>query len=251
MRTASRARPCHDIMTMLTPTLFLIAALSGSYLFSVKASSASRRTRTRTRDVSGQSSSRELPPPPAGAWDSEDEDVDTIAQSRQLIYDEGDGDDEAFLLVLPQFRTQFGVRSGAAVRGYPSRGGVYVLHCNPVELDFLQLDRFHIAMRSLDQKEEDRHCFNMRKLGATWWQSEEAYARRAMEWFDRAKEPVTYVGWPSSGGVWVLRTTQGDAAERGVGRINNAFNMEERWRVIRDMGGIFYENPRDGLDLEV
>ncbi|KAI6081935.1 hypothetical protein F4821DRAFT_248215 [Hypoxylon rubiginosum] len=242
MPTASRAQPCHDIMTMLTPTLFLIAALSGSYLFSIK---ATRRSKTRTRDISGSHQSKEP------VWDSEDDDLDTIAQSRQLIYDSGDGDDEAFLLVLPSFRTQFGVRSGAAVRGYPSRGGIYVLHCNPVELDFLQLDRFHIAMRAMDQKEEDRHCFNMRKLGATWWESEEAYARRAMEWYDRTKEPVTYVGWPSSGGVWVLRTTQGDASERGVGRINNAFNMEERWRIIRDMGGIFYENPRDGLDLDV
>ncbi|KAI1399294.1 hypothetical protein F4819DRAFT_465535 [Hypoxylon fuscum] len=244
MRTAIRAQPCHDIMTMLTPTLFLIAALSGSYLFSLKARRSG--THTTTRDI-GQSSKEPV-------WDSEDDDVDTIAQSRetlaqsrQLVYDSGD--DEAFLIVLPQFRTQFGVRSGAAVRGYPSKGGIYVLHCYAVEMDFLQLDRFHIAMRSPNQKEEDIHCFNMRKLGATWWESEEAYARRAME-FDRSKNPVTFVGWPASGGVWVLRTTNGAASERGVGRIHNALHMEERCRVIREMGGVFYANPRDGLDLD-
>lgn len=167
---------------------------------------------------------------------------------RQLAYDSGDDDDDLVILNGLPFRTQFGVRSGAAVRGYPSHGGLYVLHCNAVELDFLHLDRFHIAMRSPDQEEEDAHCANMRKLGAMWWESEEAYIRKAMD-PNKYNDPVVFVGWPAGGGAWVLRTTHGDASERGIGRINNAYNMEEQCRIIRQMGGIYYENPRDGLDL--
>ncbi|KAI2616837.1 hypothetical protein GGR54DRAFT_609023 [Hypoxylon sp. NC1633] len=226
------------IMALLTPTIFLLAALSGSYLFSL-------RTRSpRTRDLQRSARARDL------QFDSEEDDLVASAEQRQLAYDSGDDDDYLVVLNGLQFRAQFGVRSGAAVRGYPRNGGMYVLHCSAVELDFLQIDRFHIAMRSLDQDEEDAFCYNMRRLGATWWESEEAYIRKSMD-PNKYYDPVAFVGWPAGGGVWVLRTTHGDASERGVGRINNAQTMEERCRIIRQMGGTYYENPREGLDLDI
>ncbi|KAI1371267.1 hypothetical protein F4677DRAFT_314977 [Hypoxylon crocopeplum] len=239
MHTPTRTQPSPGIMALLTPTIFLIAALSGSYLFSL-------RTRgSRSRDLERSTRSRELDFDP-----EEDDDIVARAEQQQLAYDSGDDDDYLLVLNGLQFRTHFGVRSGAAVRGYPSNGGMFVLHCTAVELDFLELDRFHIAMRSPDQEDEDAHCFNMRKLGATWWESEEAYLRKAMD-PNKYYDPVVFVGWPAGGGAWVLRTTHGDASERGVGRINNAYNMEERCRIIRQMGGTYYENPREGLDLDV
>ncbi|KAI1086312.1 hypothetical protein F5B19DRAFT_479712 [Rostrohypoxylon terebratum] len=252
-----RSQPSPGIMSLITPALFFIAALSGSYLFSFK-TRHSRRSRTRdlalTRDLDYESEDDSVHNNERGTGrdNGGEHDHDPMAastESRQLVYDSGNDDDFLIVLDRPQFRTQFGVRSGAAVRGYPSYGGVYVLHCNAVELDFLGLDRFHIAMRALDQEEEDAHCNNMRRLGATWWESEAAYRQKTMD-PDRSGDPVTFVGWPPGGGVWVLRTTHEDASARGVGRINNCHTMEERCRLINHMGGTFYENPREGLYLE-
>ncbi|KAI1103048.1 hypothetical protein F4804DRAFT_311372 [Jackrogersella minutella] len=245
-----RSQPSPGIMSLITPALFLIAALSGSYLFSFK----TRHSRhSRSRDFASSAQARDL------GFDSEDDNdhenenkndnTAPMSESRQLVYDSGNDDDFLIVLDRPQFRTQFGVRSGAAVRGYPSYGGVYILHCTAVELDFLGLDRFHIAMRAVDQEEEDAFCNNMRRLGATWWESEAAYRQKAMD-PDRSGEPVTFVGWPPGGGVWVLRLPHEDATTRGVGRINNCSTMEERCRLIRQMGGTFFENPREGLYLE-
>ncbi|KAI0122404.1 hypothetical protein F4814DRAFT_208435 [Daldinia grandis] len=241
MSPTVRTQPTPGIMSLITPAIFFLAALSGSYLFSFRA----RRSRAHglTRDLMSSSRSRGF-----DDYDSADEDFAADAQSRNLIYDSGEEDDYLMVFDKPQFRTQFGVGPGAAVRGYPSYGGIYVLHCTAVELDFLNLDRFHIAMRSLDQTDEDTHCGNMRKLGATWWESEDAYRRNFMS-PDRYNQPVVYVGWPASGGVWVLRTTHGDASSRGIGRINNTYNMEERCRLIRQLGGSYYEHPEDGVNL--
>ena len=70
-------------------------------------------------------------------------------------------------------RTVFGLGSGAFVRGFPSSGGIYILEdCDGVELDFLHLDRFTTANRSDDPTVEDKHCENMRRLGAKWWSHE-------------------------------------------------------------------------------
>ncbi|KAI1412847.1 hypothetical protein F5Y13DRAFT_43192 [Hypoxylon sp. FL1857] len=240
-----RTQHSPGIMSLITPAIFFLAALSGSYLFSIK---TQHQRHSRTRDFPTSTRARDLD------YESEDdntaaEETTANAESKQLVYDSGDDGDFLIVLDRPQFRTQFGVRSGAAVRGYPSYGGVYVLHCTPVELDFLGLDRFHIAMRSLDQQEEDAHCNNMRRLGATWWESEGAYRQKAMD-PDKSGDLVTFVGWPPGGGVWILRITHDDASARGAGRINNCYTMEERCRLIRQMGGVFYENPGEGLYLE-
>ncbi|OTB02047.1 hypothetical protein M426DRAFT_322995 [Hypoxylon sp. CI-4A] len=236
-----------DIMSLITPAIFFIAAFSGSYLFAHK----TRHSRhTRTRDLAA--SVRDLD------YDSEDENDENDAPAldatqelkrQDLVFDSGDDGESLVMLDRPQFRTQFGVRSGAAVRGYPSYGGVYVLHCTAVELDFLGLDRFHIAMRSINQDEEDVHCNNMRRLGATWWDSEATYRRWAMN-PNKTGSPVTFVGWPAGGGVWVLRTTYDEASARGMGRINNCYTMDERCRLIKELGGEYYQNPREGLYLE-
>ncbi|KAL1961787.1 hypothetical protein VTN77DRAFT_1037 [Rasamsonia byssochlamydoides] len=150
----------------------------------------------------------------------------------------------------PHFRTKFGLGPGTTVYGWPSKGGLYVLEsCNGVELDFLQLDRFNPTPSSLDPAEEDAHCANMRKLGATWWQSEEAYVINALG--DYSPQQVLIIGWPPGGGVWVLKTTYFDAIKKGVSRIKNAFNMEERCRAIEQLGGTFYADPKECPDLDL
>ncbi|GFF28548.1 hypothetical protein IFM58399_02009 [Aspergillus lentulus] len=45
----------------------------------------------------------------------------------------------------------------------------------------LQLDRFNVTNRAQNPAEEDAYCANMRKLGATWFESEEAYMLLALQ----------------------------------------------------------------------
>ncbi|KAK1762697.1 hypothetical protein QBC33DRAFT_460789, partial [Phialemonium atrogriseum] len=58
-------------------------------------------------------------------------------------------------------------------------------------------------------------------------------------------------GWPAAGGVWVLKTSHRDVLYRGLGRIGNARDMEERCCLIKRFGGIFYENPADCPHLDL
>lgn len=92
----------------------------------------------------------------------------------------------------------------------------------------------------------------MRQLGATWWPSEEEWIKDGIEVkYDETSEPVIEVGWPAEGGVWVLKTTLGGAIDRGTARISIARDMEERCRVIQQLGGVFYANPKDCPHLDL
>lgn len=72
---------------------------------------------------------------------------------------------------------------------------------------------------------------------------------KAME--DSSPQQVLIIGWPAGGGVWVFKTTYLDAIEKGVGRIKNAFNMEERCRAIEQLGGTFYADPKECPDFDL
>lgn len=64
-------------------------------------------------------------------------------------------------------------------------------------------------------------------------------------------DPFIKVGWPARGGVWVLNITVDEAFTRGVGIIYNAYDMEDRCRLIKKLGGVFFENPKDWLDIDL
>ncbi len=90
----------------------------------------------------------------------------------------------------------------------------------------------------------------MRKLGAAWFESDQA--RDCHEICPRnADEIISIVGWLTGGGVCVLKTALEQAKKRGVGRISNAFNMDERCKVIELLGGSFYDDPKKCLDLDL
>lgn len=63
-----------------------------------------------------------------------------------------------------KFRTRFGRGPGVSVRGWPSKGGIYILErCFSIELDFLKLDRFHDTPQPSPSDlnaiaEEEAHC---------------------------------------------------------------------------------------------
>jgi hypothetical protein len=154
--------------------------------------------------------------------------------------------------VWPTTRTEFGSR-GTSVRGWPSSGGIYIAaDVYGVELDFLGLDRFKPSPRSENPAEEDAFCQRLRKVGAKWFKSEEDYFEWSEAGIPRDPEEDTelLLGWPEPGGVWVLKVNQSDAARKGVGRIKNAFTMEERCSAIEQLGGRFYSDPKDCPDTK-
>ena len=69
----------------------------------------------------------------------------------------------------------------------------------------------------------------------------------------RSKEDseVIRVGYPATGGVWVLNLPEKEASKRGVGVIHNAHSMEERCRVIESLGGVFYAHPDESPELDL
>lgn len=65
----------------------------------------------------------------------------------------------------PELRAEFALGPGGFVRGWPSKGGIYVLsHVFGVELEFLGLDRFNNTARpsisdpAAAAEEEEAHC---------------------------------------------------------------------------------------------
>lgn len=148
----------------------------------------------------------------------------------------------------PTSRTTWGSR-GAMVRGWPSTGGLYIATpCYGVELDFLGLDRFHESPRSEDPAEEDAFCKRLRMIGASWFANEREYAEADLRGYGPNAPRPLVLGWPEGGGVWVLRVNEREAVERGLGRIQNAYNMEERCRVIEQLGGTYFADPKDCPD---
>ncbi|KAJ6014733.1 hypothetical protein N7540_009324 [Penicillium herquei] len=150
-----------------------------------------------------------------------------------------------------RFWLSYGSGPELLVFGYPSKGGVYILHtCFGVELDFLGLDRFNNTERpsKLDpnwQAKEDAHCDRMRRLGATWWRTAADEFLEHGLYPPESTDSYLQVGWPAAGGVWVLQTTLDNAGHIGAARIHNAHDMEERCRWIEKLGGVFYTDPKD------
>lgn len=160
----------------------------------------------------------------------------------------------------PQFRADFTGGPGVVVYGFPAKGGLYELYpCFNVDLDFLGLDRLHPtplpppAKDADSRAEEDAHCRRMRQLGATYYRDLGEWELKVFESVTRgyssAVNPLK-IGWPSTGGgVWALKgpgTGVRDAA------FYNALDMDERCKIIEELGGTFYADPKDCpyLDLD-
>ncbi|KAF4339669.1 hypothetical protein FBEOM_6452 [Fusarium beomiforme] len=150
-------------------------------------------------------------------------------------------------------RCQFGGLVGGVVHGWPAKGGFYTKLCSVAELEFLGLDRFNPSNKSNNREEEEAHCAKMRQLGAKWYRNPDHkfYSGEKLRNGD-PDAPLLFVGWPADGGVWALSTNLSQSARKGLGRIGNAFTMEERCKIIEQLGGTFYADPKDcpHLDLD-
>lgn len=154
----------------------------------------------------------------------------------------------------PVLRVSFGANAGGFVRGFPSEGGVYELHCSAIELDFLGLDRFETAQPSGDAAEEDALCAKLRLLGAEWWPSLRASKKAwSLEIQHQGSlstqryelDRLRFLSVASNGGVWALEAGEDECSRRQLGRINNARDMEEKCRQIEKFGGTFYASPSE------
>ena len=132
---------------------------------------------------------------------------------------------------------------------WPSVGGIIAAdNVQSVELDFLGLDRFHAMNRTYNVTEEDIFCRKLRLVGGKWWISYWDYVgatqahRRKMT---TEEEQVLYLGWPKSGGVWVLRLPSHNYFWYGFDRAKNAHTMEERCTALKLSGAMFFEHPKD------
>lgn len=66
------------------------------------------------------------------------------------------------------------------------------------------------------------------------------------------KKMLVMPAWPQNGtDVWVLKTPMGLGYEKGLARVWNALDMDERCEVVKSMGGTFYEDPAQCPDLEL
>jgi hypothetical protein len=89
----------------------------------------------------------------------------------------------------------------------------------------------------------------VRQLGAVRWQSERARIEALIN--GEQSDRYVRIGWPASGGVWVLNVSVDEAQERGASMVHSAYTMEERCRAIEKVGGVFYADPTACLDLDL
>jgi hypothetical protein len=157
-----------------------------------------------------------------------------------------DGKDENLLMRLDPSSSRY----TNEVRCWPSVGGIIIAErVHPVEVLFLDLDRFYPTPRAPNATQEDEFCKKLRMVGGKWWASYLEF-----EWAIRYKmrqlwpdeRDMLYLGWPKDKkGVWLLRFENWKAVGGDIGTIYNALTMDERCLAIQISGGTFFENPED------
>lgn len=157
------------------------------------------------------------------------------------------------------------------IHGHPSSGGILIKRsANLVDLQFLSLPRNISTYKSENANEEDAFCDRMRRIGATWWESEAVFLRALVgeDTYDgdpaddekdpvvraankaRAQRIVTF-GWPTdSFGVWVLRFKKGMKRPTDYGKTEFATNMEERIELMKQFGAEFVEDLSQVKELQ-
>ncbi|KUL82787.1 hypothetical protein ZTR_10886 [Talaromyces verruculosus] len=156
----------------------------------------------------------------------------------------------------------FGLGPGSPTAyGWPKKGGIYVSNdCVGINLEFLRFDRLgeetdsKKEMRLNNEQEEEAQCNKMRQLGATWWESYHAHEIASISVIEKYDDVLLYIGWQTTGGLWVLSMTQREAydLERPSGLIYyNARDMDERCGMIERLGGTFYEDPNEGAQNQI
>ncbi|CZR66054.1 uncharacterized protein PAC_15955 [Phialocephala subalpina] len=127
------------------------------------------------------------------------------------------------------------------VRGYPSTGKVMQKLVDGVEMEYLGLNRFRIADRSHIKDEEDEFCRKLLRLGANIWQNEAHYQSWAQ---DPERDGIMQheIGYPSSGGMWLLKRKDLGEQDERLAMLRVCFTMDERCWVLKRLGAKFYRS---------
>ena len=164
----------------------------------------------------------------------------------------------AFLEGAP--RTKFESRDCKTL-AYPSLGGIILGYFTGVELTWLGLSRLLEAKRSTDPHEEDAFAFQMLRLGAQWWPDWEFYSKHEGKTteipYGHHFPPKAYIGYPSAGGVWVLKTADNrkrlpndpEEEPHDWAKVIMTCTMDERCAVLERFGAMFYANIEDCPDV--
>jgi len=132
-------------------------------------------------------------------------------------------------------------------------GGVWIKELTPVEMVSLGVDRFQDTNSTSIQAEEDAFCERFRMYGASFWELPPRWHENVV-WCgaidhcaDPARRVSLEVGFPTGGGIWFLNTTQGWNGHMRPKRraLKLALTMDERCEVIKDLGGLFCEDPEE------
>jgi hypothetical protein len=146
---------------------------------------------------------------------------------------------------------------GVALISKHLRGGIWSTELEPVDLEFLDLDRFKDTPKSKNPDEEDEFCDKLRKFGPSWHENEAWYTYDIVGYDGllgfplespprRKRGPRVFYGYPSTGGLWVFKLVhEKEEARIGIGKFSNVLNMDERSKVIEMFGGTFYSDPEE------
>ncbi|KAL3441673.1 hypothetical protein BJX65DRAFT_288197 [Aspergillus insuetus] len=160
------------------------------------------------------------------------------------------------------------------VYGWPSRGGVSILSgASRADFEHLGWDIHSLPRRrDPDQEAEDEHCKKLLLLGATWYDSEarykllaaaainhrptrEMFVKKEVAAVTRREGLWVRVGWPRTGGLWVvewddpsfeevcdewIEVFEGATYSDKGGLVGLARDMDERCEIIERIGGKFF-----------
>lgn len=133
-------------------------------------------------------------------------------------------------------------------------GGVWIKELSTVELQALTIDRFQESDRILDQAREDEFCSRLRLHGASFWVLPPKWPESLLwcstiECVKPSKQASFEVGFPSSGGIWVLDTMKRDLKQSERLALKNALNMDERCSVLKTQGAVFCHDIKTCQEL--
>jgi hypothetical protein len=153
------------------------------------------------------------------------------------------------------------------IYAWPSRGGVIIHdHAEAIDFEFLDLDPLDPPRdRCVNQEDEDKFCQRLLGLGAIWYDSESRFSflsqlkyeeESGSSWIPahckiedgKQMEPTSrekafvYVGWHSTGGLWVKEWTTNLYIAEGpdedylpdeMTRLKLCRTMDERCEVLK------------------
>jgi hypothetical protein len=153
-------------------------------------------------------------------------------------------------------------QEGCTIYAWPLDGVVIKDNADAVEMLFLGFNRFDPPTHrfpSHQQEHEDAFARQLFKIGGKFWDTQQrcALVRGGMIEPECEERMYRAFGWEpadGSGGVWELAFDDYDNSIEDrieTARLRMALTMEERCMVLKRLGAIFYENPRECEGLKM